>query len=1605
MAAPLSSEARELALVDKVELRIALASDDGKLQSLLNTYLVPLLLKLSSENGDVRKKVISVCQHINTRIKPENVQLPVAALIKQFNEHIQSQLIRHFDLLYIQHGFSRLSVLERAELLPILTSGIHRLSIASSSQASAVFNLFLQSLGVYSFPPKGSREDETLRAALNLGDDDAEYLSAWMARLMLYKSARSNVSYAGLSREEYDFLSVHGREGVWNASSLANAKFACVRLIASGALKDTERLMPALLASADSNTRVAEMAEDVLKRCIPEIDINDESLIKQLFALYLKRDPTDSTVLASSAAMRMKILRILSTATRSASFVTEIRALVAQDLVGSSAQHGREIYKLRSLVVQFLRTVACQATHSDLALINEDVLTTLKEFLDQRYNDRTSSDLADLRGRGFEVFGLLSNGNGDSLLEPELITLRWLFRCLSEETNKQVAISITEALSSLIRPFQSEKRFEILNPLRDMLADGISMDSVNPQATLHAILRFANRCLPFSDPVARWVNIATLGSEQETSFEAREEAQKGLNPYWMKLNRNGSSEVELPTFQEMASFLFLHRKSALGDSNVASAAINFSRQCLFWWCLADEGQKFEFTSDWEAKLDVALRQDLTIRRKVCNALRKQQQTGTWDSILNIFNLSCQGIVSETNSRNSCANFVLELVSVSPDGLTHRMASAFVALESTLLANDFDTRLKATQIFGLLASHPSNTDAALEASVSRLLKYASLRQSAIGAEINKVHGALLSLGHFAGRRHCRVGNSALVINTAKQILTHSLTIINAGTDTLLLDAAFRTLSQLCAFGVIGISDIEQTLKTEALIERLFKVAKEGNEVAIVTLGHLGMNLDETATGDALLVLSERLRALHVIRQPETQFAVGESLANISCAWKSSAMQSQLLIDGPAPRSVFRTQTLHNVVSKTLDACTSTTPALKRACVIWLLCLIQYCGQQDEIQMQLRTFQVMFRRFLSDRDELVQESASRGLGLVYEKGSSEIRDELVRDMISSFSGNRANLSGTMNEDTQLFEPGSLPTGDGSVSTYKDIMSLASEVGDPSLVYRFMTLAANNAIWSSRAAFGRFGLSNVLSDPTVDSHLASNPKMYAALYRYRFDPNSNVRQSMNGIWNALVRQPAATIDSYFELIAEDLITHLTGREWRARQASCAALGDLLQGRQLAQIRPYLDRAWSQCFKVLDDIKETVRAAATGLARVLTNILVTNLDSDAGNDEVVPGLLQSVIPFILSTSGVESSAEEVKLLSIRTLLEIIKKAKPAVLRPFVPALVNQLLLLLTSFEPEAVNYVALNASNYNLTQSDIDNARLQSIRSSPIMEAIERALDVLDETTMAETVRKLLETMRVAVGVPSKVGCSRVVVSLSTRRRYLFQPLADQVLHAVEKRIQDRNETVSSSYAGAVGYLARVASDAQILQSIAFARQLYFENADDDRSRFVAAEMVQAVAKTATDRFNTLASDLVPLVFFGQFDEVERVKRIFKETFDEVASGPRMVSLYLREIVSLSRGYLGSPKWLLKHASARALSQATQSLGATHGSIARAEAELLWPPLQEALGQKSWDGKAEILKGFVVLVERGEGTWRSQSAVSKEIKIVSLPVNVWVLRKAVTC
>ena len=816
----------------------------------------------------------------------------------------------------------------------------------------------------------------------------------------------------------------------------------------------------------------------------------------------------------------------------------------------------------------------------------------------------------------------------------------------------------------------------------------------------------------------------------------------------------------------------------------------------------------------------------------------------------------------------------------------------------------------------------------------------------------------------------------------------LGILNDSRDKMLLDAVLVAVLELALFGALTPETIPESYNVRDFIQKLIEKAKEGHEKAITALGHLALQCKEESNDDATLTyIINQLYDLHNLRQPEMQFAVGAALSCAAIGWQSKSLIPAQDIQGPVPVSPARSSTSSSVLDQVLLKCRTTKPALRQASVIWLLCLVQYCAHMEEIQGRLRECQVAFKSFLADRDSLNQESAARGLALVYDKGNKSLKDDLIRDLISSFTGNNGLAGkGNVSEDTELFDPGTLPTGDGSITTYKDIMSLAAEVQDPSLVYRFMSLASNNAIWSERAAFGKFGLSNILSDASTDGYLTNNPKIYPALFRYRFDPNTNVRNSMNDIWAAIVKDPIKTIDLHFDSIMNDLLKNILGKEWRVRQASCAAVADLVQGRTFERYEKYLARVWELTFKVCDDIKESVRDAAMSLARVLTGVLTRGLEAGESSSSAEK-MLKQVLPFLLSPSGLESGAPEVQDFSRKTLLKIIKSSNRKTLGPFVPDLVGRLLTLLSSIEPEMINYIHLNAQQYGLTAQELDDARLKHIRGSSMLEAIERCLDFLDEASMPELQQCLDNAVKTVVGLPSKVGCSRVLVTLSTRQNFLFKPYADHFLALALKQVFDRNETISSSYAVACGYLARLSSNEAILKLVDSCRKLYFDS-EDDRHRVISGDVVYAMSKHATDRFNSLAGDILPFVFIAKHDISDRVKTLFEDTWSENVGGSRAVLLYLKEIVDLASQHLDSARWSIKHTSAFAVADVVTSSG---NAISDKNARMLWPSLEKALSGKTWEGKENIVKALIHLAKNST-FWTTDHQVGEQFEMIIL-------------
>lgn len=504
--------------------------------------------------------------------------------------------------------------------------------------------------------------------------------------------------------------------------------------------------------------------------------------------------------------------------------------------------------------------------------------------------------------------------------------------------------------------------------------------------------------------------------------------------------------------------------------NAFPAAINYSRRILLLRALEKTDTPLGIDADWERQLDVLFRSDKDSRKAMKNHIMTVDQ----EALHTYLSAAFEGMLrNDGNGLGECSKCFVEIASISPRSVIGRLADRAFELLPSIRSNNVSTRFLAAQAVGILAPHPDRDENSVKKLIETLMADVEPWSTAVGAEANKVHGATLALGYVLSRASYYGRDSFVQGANVGEVLAMLLSMIEGVRDASTKEAVFNAVGQTSASGVLTTDIVENSSpKADGLIKLLLAEAKKGNEKAISTLGRLSIIFDEPATPTeegSLHNIIQGLYDLYELKQPEIHFTIGEALSCAGACWDSDVLQISLDVDAKYVGRSKRSPTFEKILEKLLKDCKTTKPSLKKASGIWLFSLIQYSGYLEHIQSQLRECQAAFMGLLSAREEIVQETASRGLSLVYEQGDKELREKLVKDLVASFTGTSTQIK--VHEETELFEPGALPTGEGkSITSYKDIVSLANEVGDQSLVYKFMSLATNAATWSTRAAFGR-------------------------------------------------------------------------------------------------------------------------------------------------------------------------------------------------------------------------------------------------------------------------------------------------------------------------------------------------------------------------------------------------------------------------------------------------------------------------------------------------------------------------------------------------------
>ena len=461
--------------------------------------------------------------------------------------------------------------------------------------------MFLRLLPQFSLPARGSLEDSKLREKLGLTEDDASTLAHSAKALMLLVqmktvNASTSLTCPGLSPKEYQFLTLDSKPQTWDPSdeaglNLTEAKITMAKFLSSGAFTDQERFVPAFYASSDSNSRIADIADDMLKRTLPNISLEDPALVKLLFDAYFGREDVPPVRMP----LRIKIIGLLLKSKEATGSVENVVRLVEEgfsqentneDPTRSQNNLGREASKLRAAVFAFTNWVARVGAPSDLQKMAPTIVNKLREFIESQGwpsslpAHRNPGALAQ-RGFAYESIGLFAKSDPDGLIrDPNLDLVRFLFRSLGEDiSGETISVSIDEALGGTLGALSEELPKNLYESIRSLFLQQISLEvddespsdsgSVIRRSTRFAATRFSNRVLSFNDIVGRWISLVGLFNSRN---EVVEEARRGLDPYWyQKLNSDNYNTLNKSLSQAKFSFpkFSLFAESILGQQNPA----------------------------------------------------------------------------------------------------------------------------------------------------------------------------------------------------------------------------------------------------------------------------------------------------------------------------------------------------------------------------------------------------------------------------------------------------------------------------------------------------------------------------------------------------------------------------------------------------------------------------------------------------------------------------------------------------------------------------------------------------------------------------------------------------------------------------------------------------------------------------------------------------------------------------------------------------------------------------------------------------------------------------------------------------------------------------
>lgn len=1098
-------KANESELLERVFMRLGNAGTDHQLEEFMKKFLTPVLLKLASRNEDVKKKVLELLAQINRILKSrECVQLPMEELFLQYQDPKCTMFVRNFTIIYLKMGYPRLNPDNQLMYLPRLFSSMQG---KPQPQQMCLLQLAIPVLAMFCGENTSLPMKDLHSVIIKTKAIQDFFLNFILDIIILPYGAITNDPKncdvpSGLSRVSFQQL----MSTSINLDNLESIKLGILKFLSSDLFDTPLILIHLVVATGDSHHTICEYASHQIKRITDSSHWEHFGVMNRLLSIFLgtinlpgkPEVPLDESRKPASISLKLKIFPFLLKSRKCADIFPACLQVVFQaDQIEfkNQAKH-----KLKKFKIQFIHHLCEFSSDKVMGILSPILLSTLMKMTVDNDGEEDAERIT------FLAVGKIAK-RSPLLFHKDATVLQNLFQALN---NKDVDTcqDIIEAMSMIAKACK-QAASQTLALIEALILDNVSQE--NPQSRLAAV-KVANILFPSDHVKSRYVCLLASGDVRN---DIREECNRGLLLNQLK---QPNDTFAFPNFCEMV--MFVHQSIDGGNgrykqSYLTSAGSLPHSPLVFMNILQYLERCLKFSSEVSQEDEDNDRELIPISKYVQSIVKNQV------IVIHKYLAFIREALkpSGNNELHAVAlKNLLAIISSAPVDLMSKLNETGLSwIKNFIWSSNSVVRDISANIFAILICL-SGKEIILQELTGLMT---SINDSSDAVQCGTINclghliGQYLGKENFDNQEKMELDDIEVSEMTAEKITKCISGAFTAIIQFLLSKSTYHVLTccdatgEVCRQGSMPLLDGVLTSNNDKNKQEILNKADVINQLTHIMNNSKEQKLSEKAAqvlgmiciGEESSIfvneIAERLFATASIKRDiDFQFTVGEALSCVGAGGFSSALRSKWRVGtGTSDEIPGTKKTMLWLLGRIMNEfIISDIASVRKASCVWLLVILKHSGQHSAVQETMASIQKAFSAMLSENDEIVQEVSSKGLSLIYEYGTEEFRKDIVSSLVETMLFNKKKVQ-NITAETKLFD-NAMPLGDsGQLSTYKELCSLASDMNQPELVYRFLHLANHNAMWNSKkgAAFG-FASIAAQAKKELEPHLKTLvPKLY--------------------------------------------------------------------------------------------------------------------------------------------------------------------------------------------------------------------------------------------------------------------------------------------------------------------------------------------------------------------------------------------------------------------------------------------------------------------------------------------------------------------------------